>query len=70
VSNTDLSALTNTPYDIETHLGHISSRSLFISSTLKGFTPNGRYIHVIKNGRATYHPGYYTIDGRLLEPHT
>ena len=67
--NTDLSILTNIPNDMKAHISHISKSSIFISSTLKGLTPNGRYIHVIKNGRATYHPGYYTIDGRLLQPH-
>ena len=63
-------ALTSTPNDIDACTGHILKSSLYISSTLKGLTPNGRYIHLIKNGRATYHPGYYTIDGRLLQPHT
>lgn len=59
----------NTPNDMDARTGHIPKSSMHISSTLKGLTPNGRYIHVIKNGRATYHPGYYTIDGRLLQTH-
>ena len=70
MSSTLESALTGTPNDLTTHTGHISKSVLYISSTLKGLTPNGRYIHLTKNGRATYHPGYYTIDGRLLQPHT
>jgi len=70
MSNTDFGVLMNTSNDMATHTGHISTSSIFISSTLKGVTPNGRYIHLIRNGRATYHPGYYTIDGRLLQPHT
>ena len=39
-------------------------------STFKGLTPDGRYIHLTKTGRVTYHPSYYTIDGRLLQPHS
>lgn len=50
-------------------IGHIPKSSIYLSSTLKGLTPDGRYIHLIKNGRVTYHPGYYAIDGRLLQPH-
>lgn len=64
------SALLSIPNDMDTGTGYIAKSSMYISSTLKGLTPNGRYIHLIKNGRATYHPGYYTIDGRLLQPHT
>lgn len=50
-------------------IGHIPKGSMYISSTLKGLTPDGRYIHLLKNGRVTYHPGYYAMDGRLLQPH-
>ena len=67
--NTVWSTLMSTPNDMNGRTGHIPKSSMYISSTLKGLTPNGRYIHLIKNGRATYHPGYYTIDGRLLQPH-
>ena len=42
---------------------------LVFGGTLKGMTPDGRYIHLTKSGRVTYHPAYYTIDGRLLQPH-
>jgi len=63
------STLWSTPNDMDKDTGHIPKSSMYISSTLKGLTPNGRYIHIIKNGRATYHPAYYTIDGRLLQPH-
>lgn len=56
--------------DIKPQKNHTPKSSMHISSTLKGVTPDGRYIHMIKNGRVTYHPGYYTIDGRLLQPHT
>ena len=61
--------LMNTPHDINTRTGHNPKSAMYISSTLKGLSPNGRYIHLIKNGRATYNPNYYTIDGRLLQPH-
>ena len=70
MSNTVWSALMNTPNDMDAHTGHLPKSSIYISRTLKGLTPHGRYIHIIKNGRATYHPGYYTIDGRLLQAHT
>jgi|GEM_PF-1289209 len=48
---------------------HIPKSTMYLSSTFKGLTPDGRYIHLTKTGRVTYHPGYYTIDGRLLQPH-
>lgn len=62
--------LISTPRDMDLCIDHIPKSSIHFSSTLKGITPDGRYIHLTKNGRATYHPGYYTIDGRLLQPHT
>jgi hypothetical protein len=62
--------LTNSPNTTNVSIGHIPKSSIYLSRTLKGLTPDGRYIHLIKNGRVTYHPGYYTIDGRLLQPHT
>lgn len=55
--------------DTHVHIDHIPKSSMYICSTLKGMTPDGRYIHLIKNGRVTYHPAYYAIDGRLLQPH-
>ncbi|MBC8016187.1 MAG: hypothetical protein H7X79_10660 [Sporomusaceae bacterium] len=58
------------PKDIKAYTHHTPKSSIHISSTLKGVTPDGRYIHIIKNGKVTYHPGYYTIDGRLLQPHS
>lgn len=58
-----------TQNDMDIKIEHIPKSSMYISSTLKGITPDGRYIHLIKNGRVTYHPAYYTIDGRLLQPH-
>lgn len=61
--------LTAVPNKINIYIDHIPKSVMHISSTLKGITPDGRYIHLTKNGRATYHPGYYTIDGRLLQPH-
>lgn len=54
---------------ITTPISHIPKSSMYICSTLKGLTPDGRYIHLTKNGRVTYHPAYYAIDGRLLQPH-
>jgi len=63
-------ALTSAPTHMDAHTDHIPKSFMYISRTFKGLTPNGRYIHLIKNGRATYHPDYYTIDGRLLQPHT
>jgi hypothetical protein len=61
--------LTSSPNDTNVCIGHIPKSSIYLSSTLKGLTPDGRYIHLTKNGRVTYHPGYYAIDGRLLQPH-
>jgi hypothetical protein len=61
--------LTSSSNDTNVCIVHIPKSYIHLSSTLKGLTPDGRYIHRIKNGRATYHPGYYTIDGRLLQPH-
>lgn len=55
--------------EMDMRTGHIPKSSIYISATLKGMTPDGRYIHLTKNGRVTYHPGYYTIDGRLLQMH-
>ena len=55
--------------DHHVHIDHSLKSSMYICSTLKGLTPDGRYIHLIKNGRVTYHPAYYAIDGRLLQPH-
>jgi len=69
MSSTVWGALTSTPNEMDARTGHIPKSSMYISSTFKGLTPNGRYIHLIKNGRATYHPSYYTIDGRLLQSH-
>lgn len=60
---------TSTVKDMSIHIDYIPKSSLYICSTLKGLTPDGRYIHLIKNGRVTYHPGYYALDGRLLQPH-
>ena len=59
----------STPKDADVCTDYIPKSSIHFSNTLKGITPDGRYVHVTKNGRATYHPGYYTIDGRLLQPH-
>ena len=39
-----------------------------VSRSFLGMGGSGRYVHATKQGRATYHPAYYTIDGRLLEP--
>lgn len=50
-------------------IDHTPKSPMYICSTLKGLTPDGRYVHLIKNGRVTYHPAYYAIDGRLLQPH-
>jgi len=61
--------LTTRTDDITVQINHIPKSSMYICSTLKGLTPDGRYVHLIKNGRVTYHPGYYAIDGRLLQPH-
>jgi hypothetical protein len=61
--------LTTKTDDIKVQINHIPKSSMYICSTLKGLTPDGRYVHLIKNGRVTYHPGYYAIDGRLLQPH-
>ena len=61
--------LTTMPIDPTLHIDHSPKSSMYICSTLKGLTPDGRYIHLIKNGRVTYHPAYYAIDGRLLQPH-
>lgn len=61
--------LATIPIDHTLHIDHTPKSSMYISSTLKGLTPDGRYIHLIKNGRVTYHPAYYAIDGRLLQPH-
>jgi len=61
--------LISIPSQMDIHTGYIPKSSLYISSTLKGMTPDGRYVHLTKNGRVTYHPGYYTIDGRLLQTH-
>jgi len=44
----------------------IPKPSFYVSSTFRGFTSDGRYVHDTPLGRATYHPGYYAIDGRLL----
>jgi hypothetical protein len=44
----------------------IPKSTLYVSRTFRGFTSDGRYVHDTPNGRATYHPGYYAIDGRLL----
>ena len=57
------------PKDMKVRTNHTPKSIIHISNTLKGVTPDGRYIHRIKNGRVTYHPGYYTIDGRVLQPH-
>lgn len=70
MSSVDCGCLTGLPANINARFGHNPKSSIYFSSTLKGITPDGRYIHHIKNGRVTYHPGYYTIDGRLLQPHT
>ena len=40
-----------------------------ISRSFMGMGGSGRYVHSTQSGRATYNPAYYTIDGRLLEPH-
>ena len=61
--------LGSTINETNTHIDYIPKSSLYICSTLKGLTPDGRYVHLIKNGRVTYHPAYYAIDGRLLQPH-
>jgi hypothetical protein len=68
--STVCSYLISPPNDTNVSIGHTPKSSIYLSRTLKGLTPDGRYIHLIKNGRVTYHPGYYTIDGRLLQPHT
>lgn len=60
---------TSSANDDPMHINHTPKSSMYICSTLKGVTPDGRYIHLIKNGRVTYHPAYYAIDGRLLQPH-
>lgn len=44
-------------------------QTYYDSKTFIGFTPDGRYVHSTKHGRTTYHPGYYAIDGTLLQPH-
>lgn len=64
--STNLTSITN---NTQVHINHIPKSSMYICSTLKGVTPDGRYIHLIKNGRVTYHPAYYAMDGRLLQPH-
>lgn len=61
--------LTTISIDTTLDIGHSPKSSMYICSTLKGLTPDGRYVHLIKNGRVTYHPAYYAIDGRLLQPH-
>ena len=61
--------LISMPTEMNVHIKHNPKSSMYISSTFKGMTPDGRYIHLTKNGRVTYHPGYYTIDGRLLQAH-
>ena len=60
---------TNISSETTLHAVHTPKTSICISSTFKGLTPDGRYIHLTKYGRVTYHPGYYTIDGRLLQTH-
>jgi hypothetical protein len=55
--------------EIELRATHTPKGALYISRTFKGMTPDGRYIHLTKYGRVTYHPAYYTIDGRLLQTH-
>ncbi len=67
--NKQLNDLSNSTTEITVHIDHSPKSSMYISSTLKGLTPDGRYVHLIKNGRVTYHPAYYAIDGRLLQPH-
>lgn len=67
-SNSD-DDLTSISTEAEVRVVHNPKTSIYISSTFKGMTPDGRYIHLTKNGRVTYHPGYYTIDGRLLQTH-
>lgn len=71
MSNTVCGYFTSTPNDMDVcpDHKHIIKSSIHFSSTLKGITSDGRYVHTTKNGRATYHPGYYTIDGRLLQKH-
>lgn len=69
MSDTIWSALISIPNGMDMHTGHTPKSSLYTSSTLKGITPDGRYVHLTKNGRVTYHPAYYTIDGRLLQSH-
>ena len=59
----------NTPLE-NIPIVHIPKSIMYLSSTFKGLTPDGRYIHLTKTGRVTYHPSYYTIDGRLLQPHS
>lgn len=44
-------------------------QAYYDSKTFIGYTPDGRYVHKTKFGRATYHPAYYAIDGTLLQPH-
>jgi hypothetical protein len=62
----DLTSISN---ETKVRTVHTPKSSLYISSTFKGMTPDGRYIHLTKYGRVTYHPGYYAIDGRLLQSH-
>lgn len=62
-------ALTTEIKSITLPIDHTPKSPMYICSTLKGLTPDGRYVHLIKNGRVTYHPAYYAIDGRLLQPH-
>ena len=69
MSNTVWDDLISIPSEMDACTGHIPKSSIYVSGTLKGMTPDGRYIHLTKNGRVTYHPAYYTIDGRLLQPH-
>lgn len=39
----------------------------FTRSTLIGTGMDGRYIHSISNGRVSFNPQYYSIDGRVLD---
>lgn len=54
------------PEEVSVHSPEHHPKDEFTRSSFIGFTGEGRYVHRIRDGRATYDPRYYSIDGEVL----